>query len=237
MSSSSGYNGKKSELSHAVWFAYIQMVVQILYPLTLLKQSSGGVFKERCSTACNSSKRLAALLHEVRGFACGLVTNHEGHPNREKELVEYFLSHAMARPPSKPFSKMQQLAELRRFGTRPADVPASCTAVGSLLHVLYMHADSGSPSGREIFAVLQCSVAENGLANDLFKRVPELDEDFQALVQQVCRGFFDVEEILLSTDWGALDLGTTLPLFPLLPPLAFGGSGPEVVCMHFTKKE
>ena len=81
------------------------------------------------------------------------------------------------------------------------------------------------PSGRETSAVLQCSVAENGLANDLFKRVPELDEDFQALVQQVCRGFFDVEEILLSTDWGALDLGTTLPLIPLLPPLAFGGSG------------
>ena len=118
-----------------------------------------------------------ALLHEVRGFACGLETNHEGHANREKELVEYFLSHAMAGPPSKPFSKMQQLAQLQRFGTRPADVPASCIAVGSLLHVLYLLADSGFPSGRDISAVLQCSVAENGLANDLFKRVPELDED------------------------------------------------------------
>jgi len=252
----------------------------------------------------NSSGRLAALLHEVRGFACGLVTNHEGHANREKELVEHFLSHAMDRldphdtllgvaasrghleavqvllssqvdpticdaqessvlhkavqsgnlvttllvldhyqgkhrtvalrdikdasgrtpeswiSPTSPnlkatlqtFSKMQQLAQLRRLGTHPADVPASCTAVGSLLHVLDMHADSGSPSGRETSAVLQCSVAGNGLANDLFKRVPELDEDVQALVQQVCRGFFDAEEILLGTDWGALDLGSDPPV-------------------------
>lgn len=165
--------------------------------------------------AAESGRLLAVLLVLDRLQATNRAISVAELTNADGETPEMFAALAGASDVCRAFevfSEMQNDAEERQLGcsTSTSDFTGGSNRganAGSLLAFLDLAAEARSAAGTSATSLLLRSAAGNGLARDIFKRVPEDDVELCNLVDQVCHGIRAAEETLLSTMWNPTDQG------------------------------
>jgi len=165
--------------------------------------------------AAESGRLLAVLLVLDRLQATNRALCVAELTNLDGETPEMFAALAGASDVCRAFEvfgEMQNDAEERQLGcsTSTSDFAGGGyrgANAGSLLAFLDLAADSKSAAGSSASSLLLRSAAGNGLARDIFRRVPEDEEELSQLVDQVCHGIRAAEECLLSTTWNPTDQG------------------------------